>query len=165
MNIQNFKTQITEHAYGRLKERLSGMTRENDITTEEAKSIENNLNHILICGFDKNKSFGIKLGTFKINPNSKLLTKKHKSGIYYEINSLDKFDIVLDSTGNEFWGIVRNNRLITVFLRKTVQRTTANQPRNMGGLGVEKVIDNCNEIKISDKEIKTEEVIRYTGKI
>lgn len=147
MDTQNFKTKITEHAYNRITERLEGMTKNNDITVKEEESIKANLNAILNYDFKSNKSYGVMLGRFGINPKSKLITEFHKSGVYYEINSIDHHDIMKDSTGNEFWGIVRSNGLVTAFLRKTVQRRTANQPRDMGGLGVDIVIDNINTWK------------------
>jgi len=132
---------VTEHAYNRFEERLKGMCANDDITKEELKIIMENLNFILESDFDKEISYGIMLGRFNINPKSYLVTKKHPSGVYYEINSKDEYDIVKDSTGNEFWIIIRNNRLITAFLRKTIQRKTAHMPRDEGGLGVDVVVD------------------------
>lgn len=145
--MNDFKTSITEHAYTRIKERLERMTRNNDITIDESNIIETNLNNVLKRGFTTDKSFGIKIGSFRINPKSTLVTEKHNSGVYYEIYSSDSFDVVKDSTGNEFWVIVRNNNLVTAFLRKTVQRRTANKPRNEGGLGVDYVIDDISKMR------------------
>jgi len=147
MDTQKFKTKITEHGYDRITERLDRMTKNSDITVKEEEIIKANLSVVLNYDFKPNKSYGVMLGRFNINPKSKLVTEFHKSGTYYEINSLDKHDIMLDSTGNEFWGVVRSNGLVTAFLRKTVQRRTANEPRNMGGLGVDIVIDNINTWK------------------
>ena len=147
MDTQNFKTKITEHAYVRISERLEKMTKNNDITVKEEEIIKANLNATLNYDFKPNKSYGVMLGRFNINPNSKLVTYFHKPRIYYEIYSADKNDIMLDSTGNEIWGVVRNNGLVTAFLRKTIQRQTAHEPRNMGGLGVDIVIDNINTWK------------------
>lgn len=141
---QSFKTQISEHGYNRLRERLEKMTIHGDITAIEAFQMEYILNQILKRGFNPNKSYGIKLGTFSINPNSFLVTRKHPSGVYYEIYSADPNDIIKDSTGNEFWVIIRNNKLITSFLRKSIQRSTASKPRNAGGLGVDIIIDDFN---------------------
>jgi hypothetical protein len=140
--INIFETEISVHSYQRIKERLNSMTTNNDITPQEAANIERNLSRVINYDFKPDKSYGILLGKFNINPSSTLVTTKHKSGTYYEINSADQHDIVKDSTGNEFWGIIRENRLVTVFLRKTIQRQTAEQPRDMGGLGVDTVIDN-----------------------
>lgn len=145
MEMLNFKTKITEHGYLRLRERLNKMCKDNDITVEEYARIERNLNNILEHEFDSNKSYGIMLGSFLINSNSKLITSKHKSGVYYEILSIDRHDVFKDSTGNEIWAIIRNGCLVTVFLRKTVQRSTAEQPRDFGGLGVDVVIDRFNK--------------------
>lgn len=105
MNIEIFKVKITKHAYDRISERLESMVKNNDITVKEEEIIKANLNATLNYDFNVNKSYGVMLGRFNINPKSKLITEFHKSGVYYEIYSLDKYDIMLDSTGNEFWGI------------------------------------------------------------
>lgn len=136
---------ITEHALERIMERLETMTGNNDITKEESDEIKRNLNNIINYNFDNYFSYGIMFGRFNINLDSKLVTKKHKTGIYYEINSIDDKDVIRDSTGNEFWGIIRNNKLVTAFLRKTIQRKTAEKSRNHGGLGVDKVIDDFDK--------------------
>jgi len=133
---------ITEHALERIMERLETMTSNNDITEEESEEIKRNLNNIINYEFNNYSSYGIMFGKFNINLDSNLLTEKHKTGTYYEINSLDDKDVIRDSTGNEFWGIIRSNKLVTAFLRKTIQRHTAEKPRNHGGLGVEQVIDD-----------------------
>ena len=165
MEELRFNTQITEHAYSRIEERLNKMRSNSDITAEEATNIEKTFKKILSHEFEFNKSYGIILGRFIINPKSKLITQKHKSGTYYEINSMDNFDIIKDSTGNEFWVIIRNKKLVTGFLRKTVQRHTAEKPRDFGGLGVDCVIDDFDKIYKIKEKIKPEEIIRYSGKM
>jgi len=145
MNDKYFTTQITKHAYDRIKERLETMTSNGDITVKEATNLEDNLHFVLNNDFDNHTSYGISLGTFEINPDSALVTQKHKTGTYYEINSLDYQDVIRDSTGNELWAIIRNGRLITAFLRKTIQRHTAEKPRKQGGLGVDVVVDNIRK--------------------
>lgn len=151
MKDKYFTTRITGHAYDRIKERLETMTQNNDITAKEAEIIEDNLHYVLNYDFDNYTSYGILLGKFEINPDSALLTQKHKTGMYYEINSLDDRDIIRDSTGNELWAIIRNGRLITAFLRKTIQRNTADMPRKQGGLGVDEVVDNIRKFLLEHK--------------
>lgn len=136
------KTEISGHAHARIIERIVNMTNCGDISHDDANNIKLNLNLILNHEFDYKKSYGIMLGRFNINPNSRLMTDIHKSGIYYVIYSMDCNDIIKDSTGNELWCIIRYNKIITAFLRKTVQRKTACESRNAGGLGVDFVIDN-----------------------
>jgi hypothetical protein len=150
--IYIYESEISSHAYGRIKERLTTMSNNNDITPQEAVNIDKNVNNIINYRFNPNKSYGIMLGRFNINPDSALTTTRHKTGSYYEINSSDYNDIIKDSTGNEFWGIIRGNKLITVFLRKSIQRNTAGQPRNMGGLGVDVVIDDFNLYRQNSKK-------------
>jgi len=151
MKDKYFTTQITRHAYDRITERLETMTKNSDVTPVESENIDKNLHNLLNFDFDNQESFGILLGKFEINPDSELVTQKHRTGTYYEINSLDHEDIVRDSTGNEFWAIVRNGRLITAFLRKSIQRNTAEKPRKQGGLGVDEVVDNLNSFILEHK--------------
>jgi len=131
---------VTEHAYNRFEERLKGMCANDDITKEELKIIMENLNFILESDFDKEISYGVMLGRFSINSKSDLVTNRRSNEKYYKINTDGKCDVVEDSTGNEFWVIIRNNLLITIFLRKTMQQKTAHMPRNKGGLGVDVIV-------------------------
>lgn len=62
--MQNFKTQITEHAYNRIKERLEGMCDKDDITEEEQEQIIENLNVVLDTEFKRDLSYGIMIGEF-----------------------------------------------------------------------------------------------------
>ena len=167
--INIFESEVSPHAYRRIKERLKIMSNNNDITSQEAAYIDNNVNNVINHNFNTNKTYGINLGRFKINPNSALVTHKHKSGSYYEINSVDGNDIVKDSTGNEFWGVVRNNTLVTISLRKSIQRHTAEESRNSGGLGVDMIIDDFNKYlrRINnEKELqKQKEQIKQQHKI
>ena len=149
--IKIFETNLTNHSYSRIIQRLEIMKKNNDITNNEFNKIKNNLSSMLNYNFNPNKSYGLKLGEFNINPESSLITDKHKSGIYYTINSLDSNDIIKDYTGNELWGIVRNNKLITVFLRKTIQRKSAENDRMNGGLGVNEIIDNLPNYILAQK--------------
>jgi len=139
--IKLFESDVTGHAFKRLNSRLKVMKDNHDITPQEAANIENNINRTAAYNFNPSKSYGIMFGRFTINPNSSIRTEKHPSGVYYTIDIIGEGD----STGNEFWGIVRNNKLITAFLRKTVQRQTAHRGVKDKGLGVDYIIDNFDD--------------------
>jgi hypothetical protein len=147
--LQMVETALEGHALDRLKERLDLMTKNGDITPKEDNTIRSTLNNIISYEFAPNKSFGIFLGSFTPNPNSKLytITNSHNMGVpFYEIYVADKSEILKDSTGDEFWAVIRNNKITTVMLRKRLQREFAGNERNdRGGLGVDHVIPNFDK--------------------
>jgi hypothetical protein len=162
--VKLFETEVDSHALLRLEQRLDLMSKNGDITQEENNTIRKNLNNIISYEkFNPNKSYGFLLGTFKPNPKSKLytITNKQNPGIpFYEINSPDDSNELLkDSTGDEFWAIVRNNVITTVMLRKRLQRESAGEERTVsgehgkGGLGVDRVILNFDDfLQLIEKE-------------
>ena len=141
--LKDIETEINTHTLQRLEQRLDSMSANGDITSNEDETIRKNLENIVGYKFDPNKSYGIFLGSFIPNPKSRLYTNKNEydPGIpFYQIFSNDGI-FAKDSTGDEMWGIVRDNTLKTVMLRKRLQRRSANKPRmEDGGLGVDKVI-------------------------
>lgn len=147
--VKLFETEVVGHAETRINDRLKKMVDFGYITTIEANTISNNLKKVLSHEFDRYKSYGIKLGSFNVDPDSTSSNNVSwdAGNPYYRIWSEDRSDIVKDSTGNEFWGIIRNNKLITVFLRKDYQIRSAHKERNDdGGLGVTDVIVNINDL-------------------
>jgi hypothetical protein len=145
---------LNTHAKERIESRLNKMSKNNELTLREDEIIRCNLNNILVHKFNHKKSYGIFLGGFRPNPNSKLytITNKWNMGIpFYEIYSDGKDDITNDSTGDEFWVIVRENVIKTLMLRKRIQRQFANRERNdMGGLGVDIVIFNFDKFLVGE---------------
>ncbi|MGB2814562.1 MAG: hypothetical protein WBC75_05665 [Dehalococcoidales bacterium] len=146
-----FETKVSSHSLRRLNGRLDRMKTYNDITQSEYDIIMKNLTDVLSFDFKPKQSFGILLGTFVPNPKSTSYTNTNKfnPGVsFYEIYSDDPDDLMKDSTGDEFWGIVRQNVLTTVMLRKRLQRQYANREReDKGGLGVDVVINNMNDYR------------------
>jgi hypothetical protein len=66
--------------------------------------------------FNQQKSFAIKLADLEINRDSNMYTRVGNRE-YYTIHDF----LGRDSTGNEIWTIIRNNKAITVMLRKDIQ--------------------------------------------
>ena len=137
--IRIFETEVDTHAYDRVKERLDLMTANGDITSAEDAEIRRNLENIIAHNFDSG-GYGIFLGSFVPKKTSSLYTDRNEydRGIpFYQIYSNDGI-FAKDSTGDEMWAIVRDNRLKTVMLRKALQRRSMYKDRNDdGGLGVE----------------------------
>lgn len=159
------RIEVDKHAADQVKARLDRMAADNDITKAEEAEIRRNLDNVLNHNFD-NGEYGIFLGDFVPNPNSLLYTDKNEynPGIpFYQINSNDGA-FSKDSTGDEMWAIVRDNRLKTVMLRKKLQRRSAHKKRfEDGGLGVETPIFNFDaflqDIE-TDKQRKEQEKIQ-----
>jgi len=149
-----FESDVSGHAYERIKKRLDTMKYSGDITPEEYEQIRKNLNLILSNNFDS-KSYGIFLGKFKPNPNSIYYTNKniYDPGIpFYQIISNDGI-FAKDSTGDEMWAIVRDNVITTIMLRKSTQRKSVENERGEdGGLGVDVVIKNIEDYLAKKKE-------------
>lgn len=159
--VDLFEAKVSSHSLRRLNGRLDRMKTYQDITQAEYDNIKKNLTDVLSYDFKPKTGFGILLGTFVPNPKSTSYTDTNKfnPGIpFYEIFSDDKDDLMKDSTGDEFWGIVRDNVLTTVMLRKRLQRQFASLDReDKGGLGVDVVIKNMDDYrKIQDAEAALE---------
>lgn len=161
------EAKLNDHALHRVKERLNRMKIDNDLTPREIDIISSNLQKILEYDFSPKKSYGILLGTFKPNPQSRLYTDTNKwdPGIpYYEIYGEGLDDVVKDSTGEEFWAIVRENIVTTVMLRKNNQREFAlNDREDNGGLGVQVVSINIDNL-IADIEAEKQRLAQQSNK-
>lgn len=137
-----------EHSVDRFKERFSEFSDE-DIPQSVKQGIIKNLDTIERTDFPINKSYGVMLGSIPVNKESQyykayLETVKAgntmgKGGSYYSIIG-DKKRIIKDSTGNQFWVVIRNNEVTTFMLRKDVQTNDSNY--NIEKLRVDSVIKN-----------------------
>lgn len=167
-DIENFQVEIDSHAYNRLKQRLDKMAKNHEITNEENDIIRINLNAIMSYELNPKIDFGIFLGKFIPQPNSLsyTITNSHDPGIpFYQIYSEGYNDIIVDSTGDEFWAIIRKNVLKTVMLRKKLQKRSANKERNDdGGLGVNKVIWDVNKFIANEEIEKQKQILKISEK-
>ena len=166
--IESFQSKnVAGHAKVRIDERLKKMVDRGDLTEVESQIISGNLGKIInhLGEFDENKSYGIRLGKFHVNPNSKTIEKRGEDFVihdrgkpYYRIWSDGHDLLATDSTGNEFWAVVRNNTLVTMFLRKDYQREAALNTRldGTGGLGVDDIIDSFDEYLDAGGKTRTE---------
>jgi hypothetical protein len=109
------ETHDTMHLSDRLAQRLGSMDDE-DIVSDVRERILNNLETIKKINFPVGKGFAILLGSFKINPKSKLFIDVNGRGYYQIVDLFGK-----DSTGDQIWVVVRDNSIVTLMLRKRIQ--------------------------------------------
>jgi len=128
----------TNHEIERLKSRFSVFTPE-DLSNADKVKILRNISLLNSLELNPRESYGVRLGDFQINPNSKYYFKIGDRE-YYRLNN----ELVKDSTGNEFWVIVRNNRITTFMLRKEVQSNSESYLKEK--LRVDNVIFDLNSI-------------------
>ena len=111
------KVQIQSHLEERFKSRIIDMPLDaiNEVTKTE---IITNLNKVLDMELGGNQSYGIKLKTIEVD---KRCSVRHTVGgrRYMRVNAF----LGHDSTGDEIWVIVRENKLQTIMLRKGIQPT------------------------------------------
>jgi hypothetical protein len=118
LNIYNsLITEVIEtaHLFDRLKERLGNLS-EIEISSMDRTHLERYIEIISKMNFSPRHSFAIKLMDLYIDPQSSLYVKVGGREYY----TMDDF-LGRDSTGNEIWCVIRNNRIITIMLRKSIQ--------------------------------------------
>lgn len=138
----------TKHQLERFKTRFNVLC-QGDIDNEDKMNILRNVNALNQLTLD-NKSYAVRLGDFKVNKNSKYFIDVNGRG-YYRVND----ELFKDSTGNEFWAIVRNNVITTFMLRKDIQSRDVNHMKDR--LRVDDIIFDIS--KINTNETVSEEVI------
>jgi hypothetical protein len=122
---------ITQHSDLRVMSRIDAMGAE-DLTNLERSTIKGNLQKVIDTNFP-NQAFAIMLGQFRPNPKSDLYFDGHYRMIDERGN---------DSTGDQFWVIVRDNVVTTFLLRKSVQTRDSNY--NNDKLRTDHSIKNIN---------------------
>jgi hypothetical protein len=136
------EAEIDRHTLDRIKGRIKVMS-DDDLPAQYRERIMYNFNRLEKLDFPLDKSYAVLLGNFTPNPASEHSYKDPKNGeMYYRIIS----DPVLkDSTGNQFWVIIRNNTVKTFMLRKDWQ--TKPNTLNAEKLRVDFSIENLDVIK------------------
>jgi len=143
-----------EHSVDRLIQRFESFD-DQDVPQRVKQEVIQNLNLLKTNDLPKNTDYGIYLGGLsqnEINTDSKyyqnylenLKTLQHDTGRdrkYYSIGKGEEF--FGDSTGNQFWLIVRGNNASTFMLRKDIQ--TTNSDLNKSKLMVDAIIKNLPE--------------------
>lgn len=125
------------HSLDRIKQRLDALT--DDIPAINQEQIRTNLDTIERTNFPKNKSFAIMLGHFRPNPNSEYYYETPDGRGYYQVIG---DEVLSDSTGNQFWLVIRGNKVTTFMLRKSIQ--TKDLDRNSIKMRTDYSIKNIN---------------------
>lgn len=143
------------HSTDRIKERLNVFS---DVDFPVGVKREVNKNLSILDGYDfpKNKSYGVMLGNFNPNPKSKYYVEVAKGRGYYRLED-DK--IIHDSTGDQFWVIIRNNEATTFMLRKAIQ--TQDSEHNKEKLRVDFVIKNLESFINQKKQSTTPNMNKF----
>lgn len=134
--MEKTKLNITKHQLDRIKERFDVFTID-DISIACKNQINNTLSLLNTFEFSSDKSFGVMLGEFIPNEKSKHIKIVGGNRHYYSI--IDD-SVISDSTGDQFWVVIRNNKITTFMLRKSIQ--TKDLAHNLEKLRVDEVIKN-----------------------
>lgn len=106
---------VTQHLIDRFNGRITSIPSD-AIQNKIKRQIMKNLKKVKDFKFDPYKSYGIRLAELQINKDSKM---------FYEIGGREYYRIDdflgKDSTGDEIWVVVRNNKIGTIMLRKSIQ--------------------------------------------
>ena len=124
----------SEHLFNRLKGRID-MLSDVEITSRSKSHLTRYLDILLKLDFNPRQSFAIKVLDLDVNPDSKLYVNVNGRE-YYRLNDF----MGRDSTGDQIWVIVRNNRAITIMLRKHIQPEYK--------LGVDTVVKNIDDLSL-----------------
>ncbi len=159
------------HSIDRIKERFNIFSNE-DLSPNVKSAILTNINLIEAVDFPKNKSYGIMLGSFYPNPKSSFYHEVERGRGYYQI--MDD-SVITDSTGDQFWIVVRDNQVTTFMLRKKIQ--TDDTKHNLEKLRVDYIIKNISDYIAKEKAkkqpqaepfkrvtLKTGEMVKYFDK-
>lgn len=125
---------VSKHQLDRINERFEIFTSK-DIKFAVKNHIKHNLFLLSKIELCKNKSFAIKLCHFIPNKESK----------YYKVIGIDRAyysvindSVIHDSTGDQFWVIIRKGKITTFMLRKSIQ--TEDLEHNLNKLRVDEII-------------------------
>jgi len=143
------------HSTDRIKERLNVFS-EIDFPIGVKREVNKNLSLLDGYDFPKDKSYGVMLGNFNPNPKSEYYIEVEKGRGYYRLED-DK--IIHDSTGDQFWVVIRNNEATTFMLRKAIQ--TQDPEHNKEKLRVDEVIKNLENFINKRQEVSSPNMNKF----
>ncbi len=135
----NQSLQVSQHQLNRITERFEVFTN-TDIRFAVKNHLKHNLRLLGKLNLPKDKSYGIQLCHFVPNKVSKHYKVINNDRAYYSI--VDD-EVIHDSTGDQFWVVIRQNKITTFMLRKSIQ--TSNLEHNLEKLRVDEVITNLSK--------------------
>lgn len=105
----------TSHISDRFKTRIMAMP-SNAIKNKIKRQILKKYNTVKSNTYDVDTA--VRIASLDIHKDSELYKNVNGRGYYSIIDFLGK-----DSTGDEIWCIIRNNKIISIMLRKSIQPT------------------------------------------
>jgi hypothetical protein len=118
---------------GHFKERLNSRLDSLELPPEDIITIQGQLKNIIRTSFNPSKSYAYRLIKFNPDPNSRMFIQV-QGRPYYRVVDENGYD----STGDELWVIIRNNQMVTFFIRKSIQ--TADEQTAKEKMRVDEVI-------------------------
>lgn len=122
-----------QHSNDRIKERIKIFS-DDDIPASVKHHIYDNIDILHDIDLNPKKSYGVMIGSFNPDKDSPHYVGVRGRGYYSIIDDT----VISDSTGNQFWVIVRGNKATTVMLRKEIQ--TKDVEHNKQKLNVDVII-------------------------
>jgi hypothetical protein len=126
----------SKHQLERIEERFDIFTSK-DLAFAVKNHIKRNICLLNKVELQQDKSYGVLLGHFKPSDKSDYYVEIANERSYYSI--IDD-EVISDSTGDQFWAVIRNCKITTFMLRKGIQ--TENLTHNLKKLNVDEVIIN-----------------------
>jgi hypothetical protein len=146
------------HSNDRIKERINVFT-DKDIPNNVKSKILSNIDLLDSVNLNPNKDYGVMLGSFKPNKESEHYIDVNGRGYYRIMDDT----VIHDSTGDQFWVVVRENKATTVMLRKAIQTRDVNH--NKEKLRVDVIIKDLpnylNKLKQSTNQPSREKFKKY----
>lgn len=145
------------HSIERIKQRIESIPDE-DLSFNVKEIVFHNLDKVAATDFSTKRDFAVMLGKFNPDPHSKLYVQDEQGSGYYRIWTDEPNAAIKDSTGDEFWMIIRGNVIHTFFLRKSWQ--TANLALNAEKLRVDfsfKSVDTAIDKLGKQEQVQKEE--------
>lgn len=128
------------HSVDRLKQRLYGI--KDEVNPNHFGIIIQSLDQLRGIDFPEQKSYAVCLGPIMAKDRDNRNLVNVDGRVYYRVMT---DGMLKDSTGNQFWVIIRNNTITTAMLRKDIQ--TRDRERNKGKLNVDMVFHRVSHIK------------------
>jgi hypothetical protein len=131
---QQYKKVVDEagasaHFKERRKQRLNSLK----LPSKDIIHINRQFKKISRTKFDPDKSFAYRIIKFEPDPSSPMFVEVNGRPYYRVVDENGN-----DSTGDELWAVIRNNEIVTFFIRKSIQ--TADEQRAKEKLRVDEVI-------------------------
>ena len=141
------EAEVDPHTIERIRDRITSMSKQ-DLPDGVKENILMVFDKVEALDFPKNRNYIVFLGDIPINTNSRYY-HEFRGGGYYKIAG---------SIGNQFWVVVRNNKITTFMLATDFQ--TQNAEKNAKRVNVDYSIRDIDEFKqsLGNRNVKRERI-------